>query len=80
MAISPTSIRIIVNVSFCHQLASVACRPLSVHILIEEDDTCIEKNKITVNQPLNKQMGRILKCEQITDDRQRTPTDGKSSH
>ena len=26
------------------------------------------KNKITVNQPLNKQMGRILKCEQITDD------------
>ena len=46
----------------------------------EEDDTCIEKNKITVNQPLNKQMGRILKCEQITDDRQRTPSDGKSSH
>ena len=46
----------------------------------EEDDTCIEKNKITVNQPLIKQMGRILKCEQITDDRQRTPSDGKSSH
>ena len=25
----------------------------------EEDDTCIEKNKITVNQPLKQQMGRI---------------------
>jgi hypothetical protein len=25
----------------------------------EEDDTCIEKNKITVNQPLKKQIGRI---------------------
>jgi hypothetical protein len=24
----------------------------------EEDDTCIEKNKIIVNQPLNKQMTR----------------------
>jgi hypothetical protein len=50
------------------------------HSKDEEDDTCIEKNNIIVNQPLNKQMGRILKCEQITDDRRRTPSDGKSSH
>ena len=41
---------------------------ISDHSKDEEDDTCIEINKITVNQPLNKQMGRILKCEKLTDD------------
>ena len=32
---------------------------ISDHSKDEEDDTCIEKNKITVNQPLKQQMGRI---------------------
>ena len=30
---------------------------ISDHSKDEEDDTCIEKNKIIVNQPLNKQRG-----------------------
>jgi hypothetical protein len=94
------------NVSFCHHLASVVCRPLTFHILIFfrnqpiRNKNCLwrpcllmDRDEMSylyrgpsidasyqVSVHLADGFQRRLKCEKLTDDIRRTPSDGKSSH
>ena len=46
------------DISFDTEIGEEKYIEVSDHSKDEEDDTCIEINKIIVNQPLNKQMTR----------------------
>ena len=46
------------DINFDTEISGERYIEVSDHSKDEEDDTCIEINKITVNQPLNKQMTR----------------------
>ena len=46
------------DISFDTEIGEEKYSEVSDHSKDEEDDTCIEINKIIVNQPLNKQMSR----------------------
>jgi hypothetical protein len=46
------------DINFNTEISGERYIEISDHSKDEEDDTCIEINKIIVNQPLNKQMTR----------------------
>jgi hypothetical protein len=46
------------NVSFCHHLASVICRPLTFHILIFSSETPQRKHELPVAAMLVNQSGQ----------------------